>query len=103
MMDNFTKRLRDAAKRTELTVSDLAVWFCRPQPTVWQWHVNSVVPKQGPIRRGAARDLDRLEKAIAVGSLFPVPSHISERLRADYVRNAYHAAERARVPKAGVA
>ena len=98
----FQQRCKQALRKGDLTVADLERWFRRSHTTVWRWVHSGWVPR-GPDGRQAERDLGLLEKALALGDLFPVPSHVTSRLRADYVRNAYHAAERARLPQAGSA
>lgn len=107
-MASFQDRAQKAMTKGDLTVSDLRTWFGRPYATVWQWvnsgwepgrvagHQSKKVSSSG---KKAISDLELLEQALKV-KLFPAPDHISQRLRRDYVRNAYNAAGRARVPQA---
>lgn len=107
-MSSFQIRAAKAMVTGNLTVSDLHIWFGRPYATVWQWvksgwepgrsakHQSKKVTSSG---KKAISDLDLLETALSI-KLFPAPDHISQRLRRDYVRNAYNAAGRARLPQA---
>lgn len=98
----FQSRCKAVIKRGDLTVADLAAWLGRPYPTVWRW-VNSGWVPRGPDGRKSLANLERLEKAVTDPALFPIPDHVSSRLRAAYVRNAYHAADRARLPQSHTA
>ena len=95
----FQSRCKAVIKRGDLTVADLEHWFHRPHATVWRW-VNSGWVPRGPTGRKALANLERLEKAVTDPSLFPIPDHLTPRLRKAYVRDAYHAAERAGLPQA---
>ncbi len=107
-MSSFQERAVRAMTKGDLTVSDLRTWFGRPYATVWQW-VNSgwepgrVASHQSKKVQGSGKralaDIELLERAIAF-KMFPMPEHVGQRLRRDYVRNVYHAAGRARVPQA---
>lgn len=99
MKATFQSRCEKAMKVGDLTVADLKAWFGRPYTTVWRW-VNSGWEPRGPDGRKALANLERLEKAVGDPALFPIPDHVSSRLREAYVRNAYHAADRARLPQA---
>lgn len=101
-MKSFQFRIREVKNRADLTIADLRTWFGRPYATVWRWVESGWVPR-GPAGRKAEQDLERLENALIAGSLFPVPPHVSGRLRQAYVRNCYHAAERARLPSSRTA
>ncbi len=108
-MSTFQSRAKKLSEKGELTIADLRYWFARPYPTVWRWVHSGWEPGLSGQRKSrnaggkkAERDLDLLDKAIRL-ELFPVPDHITSGLRSSYVRNAYHAAERARVPEAHTA
>ena len=81
----FQGRLRACLEAGNLTVSDLARWFNRPDPTVRGWVRDGIAPS------GPARDmselmsaLTRLEIAIRRKEGFPVP-RMSQRARRDYI------------------
>ena len=95
----FQSRCKAVLKRGDLTVADLAAWLGRPYPTTWRW-VNSGWVPRGPTTAKLLANLEKLEKAVGDPALFPIPDHISLRLRKDYVRRAFHAADRARLPQA---
>lgn len=95
----FQSRCKAVIKRGDLTVADLEVWFGRAHTTVWRWVHSGWVPR-GPAGRKALANLERLEKAVQDRALFPVPDHLSGRVRAAYLRSVFHAAERARLPQA---
>lgn len=97
MKSTFQSRVKRALKDGDLTVADLQSWFGRPYPTVWRW-INSGWEPRGPDGRRAERDLDRLERIIARGSVFPIPTFIGSRNRRGYIRDAYHA-EHGRLPQ----
>ena len=96
---SFQSRCKAVLKRGGLTVADLAAWLGRPYPSVWRW-VNSGWVPRGPSTAKLLANLEKLEKAVEDRALFPIPDHVSSRMRKAYVRNAYHAADRARLPQA---
>lgn len=104
-MATFQARVKQAMKTADLTVFDLHTWFDRPYATVWTWVNNGWEPgrrhqskKRARSGEKAFQDLDLLEKAIKV-KLFPLPP-ASQQLRKGFVRDAYNAASRARLPQA---
>lgn len=106
-MSTFQDRAQRVMEKGDLTIGDLRTWFGRPYATVWQWVNSGWTPgrsgantkKINQSGRRALADLDLLETALKI-DLFPLPDHISRSLRPDYVRKAYHAAGRARLPQA---
>lgn len=105
--DSFQSRAKRAMKDGDLTIADLERWFGRAHTTVWRWVHSGWEPGAGHQSKKlkaagekAYEDLALLETAIEL-KLFPadaLPSGSS--LRPQYVRNSYHAAQRARVPQA---
>ena len=112
-MSSFQTRVQRAQKTAGFTVWDLHTWFDRPYATVWNWTKSGLQPQPGrkashqskkvsAAGKKAEQDLERLEKALTL-KIVPLPEVRSERQRSDYVRNAYNAAGRARVPQNGSA
>ena len=85
-MKNFTARLKQAMERGDFTVADLARWFDRPFHTVWFWVHEGRQPRQS---RGQAklmyRRLELAEKLIREKRGLPIPLHLSQFERPDYV------------------
>lgn len=75
MRSTFPDRLKRAASRGDLTVSDLARWFDRPRATVNTW-INGRTPF-GPGGRRAEDDLRRLEWAVKNCKGLPIPEKLS--------------------------
>lgn len=99
MARSFTDRLRSCVERADMTISDAAVWFDRPRPTVRTWIEEGRTPA-GPSGRLAFQRLDMLQSALHDRSRLPIPADLSWRKRAEYIRGVRDAAERnARVPK----
>ena len=109
-MSSFQTRVQRAQKSAGFTVWDLHTWFDRPYATVWNWTKSGLQPQPGrkashqskkvsAAGKKAEQDLALLEKAVCL-KIVPLPATGSERLRSTYVRDAYNAAGRARVPQA---
>ncbi len=82
----FQQRLRKCMASGNLTVADLARWFDRPDPTMRSWVEQGVEPAGGPLDAAFAHaTLEKLEKAIAKNSKFPVP-RLSPQKRIAYLK-----------------
>src|ERR1700722_8911414 len=86
------KRLCEAQQQSDMTVSDLALWFRRPRSTVKTWLAGRT--PLGPSGRRALWCLTLLEWAIKHKQGLPVPDTISGTKRPKYVREQRDAAER---------
>ena len=92
-MGEFSKRLGDCIRRTDMTTSDLARWFDRPRATVNTW-VNGRTPF-GPAAKKANQRLEMLELSIRTRpEYYPVPPEQNWTDRERYVRGMYDDAKR---------
>ena len=84
----FSRRLARAAKRGDMTRTDLACWFARHYSTIREWELKSIEPPpKSPASREAYRRLALLEKVIEKDKRFPIPAVLSQRYRRRYVAN----------------
>jgi hypothetical protein len=82
----FQARLKHCMAKGNLTVSDLARWFDRPNPTMRSWVVDGIEPNGAPLDTALAwATLVKLEKLIAKNLKFPVP-RLSPRDRITYLK-----------------
>ena len=85
---HFNRRLARAAKRGDLTRTDLACWFARHYSTIREWEIKPIEPSpKSPASREAYRRLALLEKVIEKDKRFPIPAVLSQRYRRRYVTN----------------
>ena len=85
---HFARRLARAAKRGDMTRTDLACWFARHYSTIREWEIKSIEPAlSSPASREAYRRLALLEKVIEKDRRFPIPAVLSQRYRRRYVTN----------------
>lgn len=89
----FTQQIRACKERADMTVSDLALWFERPKPTVRTWVIEGRTPT-GAAGRLAWERLELLKTALRNRTTLPVPAHLSGRKRPDYIRELRDAARR---------
>ena len=101
-MPEFSARLNALKVRADFTVSDLAVWFERPRPTVHTWTQGRT--PTGPAGRRAERDLELLSITLRTDKRLPVPENLSITERPQYVEKVRDDARRSyRVPRVRVA
>ena len=81
----FIARLRTAAGKTELTHSDLGLWFGVPRQTVGVW----ITGDHSPLR--TSREMEERLCLLERAETFPIPLTIRKRDRRDYIRTAYDA------------
>jgi hypothetical protein len=95
---SFTSELKACAKRGDMTISDLALWFARPRSTVLTWVEHGRTPS-GPSARDAYRMLELLKTAVRNSPGFPIPESLAWKYRTEHVRGLRDAARRnARIP-----
>ena len=84
---NFAGRLDACLEKGGMNMANLGVWFERPHPTIYTWLNEG---RQPAASRGMMTEVHRrlrlLEKLIADGKDFPIPHHIVQPRRGDYVR-----------------
>lgn len=88
--DAFKRRLVVVMEVAGLNVADLHCWFEREYVTVYSWVHHGKVPRPSFRTDDLYSRLALLERIIARGVAgLPMPSSLSQRLRADHVRRIY--------------
>lgn len=80
---SLTKRLVNGWKKSELSISDMAVWFNAQRRTMETW-LHGVQPHSCRHSQ-ILLSLELLEKAIAEKSHFPVPLSVTQYQRKNYI------------------
>lgn len=83
-MPDLSTRIKKAALKGQLTVSDLALWFERPNATVRTWIKLNREPAAAKLDETEYR-LYKLERAIWANK-FPVPYALTQRERPNYIK-----------------